>query len=169
MDHLSTQKSRKISVITGLRPGSVASSRLLLMLLSSLAILLAYCTPPGTHKQAMVANRPQTKVFKTKPDILREAVERALKKKKYSLNAERTDQLHLETEWLEQSGYKTFITAEIKPISRNRTELTLHQLIEKKKLFKEEWEPLDVVGEDTYKIWMGDIEMETYRVLYERI
>jgi hypothetical protein len=117
----------------------------------------------------MVANRPQTKVFKTKPDILREAVERALKKKKYSLNAERTDQLHLETEWLEQSGYKTFITADIKPISRNRTELTLHQLIEKKKLFKEEWEPLDVVGEDTYKIWMGDIEMETYRVLYERI
>lgn len=116
----------------------------------------------------MVANQPETKVFKTNPDVLREAVERVLKKKKFSLNAERSDQLHLQTEWLEDGRYRSMIKAEIKPVSRSRTELTLHQLLEKKRLFKEEWEPMDVVGEDTYRMWMGDIEMEAYRVLYDR-
>jgi len=40
--------------------------------------------------------------------------------------------------------------------------------LEQKLVFKDEWKPMDEIGEDTYKILMGDIEMECYRVLYDR-
>ena len=65
----------------------------------------------------MVANRPQKKVFRVKPDVVKEAVERVL---------------------------------------------------EKKLVLRDEWKPMDEIGEDTYKIMLSDIEMECYRVLYDR-
>jgi hypothetical protein len=133
-----------------------------------MAILLVHCTKPLTHKQVMVTNRPEKKVFRMKPDVVREAVKRALGKKKFILESKQSNERHLETEWLEDKGYRSRVAADIKPLPRNKTELTILMFLEKKVVFSDKWEPLDEIGEDTYRILMGDIEMECYRVLYDR-
>jgi hypothetical protein len=102
-----------------------------------------------------------------KSEVVRTALERALVKKHYALNDEKSNSLHVQTEWLEEGKHRNMIRADLKPVGQNKTEVTLHVFIQKRKLFKEEWEPMDVVGEDTYRIIMGDLEMECYRVLYD--
>ncbi len=116
----------------------------------------------------MVANRPEKKVFKVKPDVLREAIERVLKKKKFTLDTKQSNNLHLKTEWLEDQPYRSMVVADIKPLSRGKTELTLKMHLEKKLVFRNKWKPIDEIGEDTYRLMLGDIEMECYRVLYDR-
>ena len=165
MDHLSTQNPSKVKEDNAyfghnLRP--------LLFILMGMVIFLVHCTKPMTHKQEMVTNRPEKKVFKMKPDVVREAVERALEKKKFILTAKQSNELHLETEWLEDQGYRSRVEADIEPLSRSKTQLTVMMYLEQKLVFKDEWKPMDEIGEDTYRILMGDIEMECYRVLYDR-
>jgi Arc/MetJ-type ribon-helix-helix transcriptional regulator len=116
----------------------------------------------------MVANRSQKKVFKHKSDVVREAVERVLEKKKFYLDTRQSNELHIETEWLEESGYRSRAVVDIKPLRRNQTELKLQLHLEEKLMFRDKWEPMDEIGEDTYKIMLSDIEMECYRVLYDR-
>lgn len=140
----------------------------LLLLLLSMPAFLAYCTKPLTHRQEMVANRPQTKVFRLKPDVVREAVERVLEKKKFTLDTRQTNELHIQTEWLEDGGYRSMVVADIKPLARSKTELKLQMFLEQKLVFRDQWKPMDEIGEDTYKIMLSDIEMECYRVLYDR-
>lgn len=141
---------------------------LLFLLLLSMPTFLASCTKPLTHRQEMVANRPQKKVFKVKPDVVKEAVERVLEKKKFYLDTRQSNELHIQTEWLEESGYRSMAVVDIKPLRRNQTELKLQLYLEKKLTFRDKWEPMDEIGEDTYKIMLSDIEMECYRVLYDR-
>ena len=57
---------------------------------------------------------------------------------------------------------------DLKPLKRNKTQLKVHLLLEKKLVFRDEWEPMDEISEDTYKIMLGDIELEWHRVLYDR-
>jgi hypothetical protein len=116
----------------------------------------------------MVNNRPEKKVFKMQPDVVREAVKRALENKEFILESKQSSDLHLETEWLEDQGYRSRVEADIKVLSRNKTELTIVMFLEKKLVFRDKWKPMDEIGEDTYRILMGDIEMECYRVLYDR-
>ena len=165
MDHLSTQNPGKLREDKthfgyNLRP--------LLFILVGMVFFLVHCPAPITHKQEMVTNRPEKMVFKLKPEVVREGVKRALEKKKFILVAKQSNELHLETEWLEDQGYRSRVEADIEPLSRTKTQLTLIMYLEEKALFKDEWKPMDEVGEDTYKILMGDIEMECYRVLYDR-
>ena len=141
---------------------------LLFLLLMGLAILLAQCTPPGSHRQEMVKNRPEKKIFRVKPDVLKEAVERVLEDKKFILDSRQSNELRIQTEWLEESGYRSMTVVDIKPLSKGQTEIKLQLHLEKKLTFRDKWEPMDEVGEDTYKIMLGDIEMECYRVLYDR-
>jgi hypothetical protein len=143
-------------------------SLLLFLLLLSMPIFLSYCTKPLTHRQEMVANRPQKKVYKAKPDVVKEAVERVLEKKNFYLDTRQSNELHIQTEWLEESGYRSMAVVDIKPLRRNQTELKLQLYLEKKLAFRDKWEPMDEIGEDTYKIMLSDIEMECYRVLYDR-
>ena len=143
-------------------------SLLLFLLLLSMPTFLAYCTKPLTHRQEMVANRPQKKVFRVKLDVVKEAVERVLEKKKFYLDTRQSSELHIQTEWLEESGYRSMAVVDIKPLSRGQTEIKLHLQLEKKLTFRDEWEPMDEIGEDTYKMMLSDIEMECYRVLYDR-
>jgi hypothetical protein len=133
-----------------------------------MVILLVHCARPLTHKQVMVNNRPEKKVFKMQPDVVREAVKRALENKEFILESKQSSDLHLETEWLEDQGYRSRVEADIKVLSRNKTELTIVMFLEKKLVFRDKWKPMDEIGEDTYRILMGDIEMECYRVLYDR-
>jgi hypothetical protein len=170
MDYLSTQNSRKKSTATWVRTRWDCSGRrlLLFLLLLGLAILLDQCSTPGSHRQEMVANRPQKKVFKVKPDVVKEAVERVLEKKKFTLDAKQSNEVHIETEWLEDGGYRTMAVADIKPLSKGQTNLKVRLQLEKKLMFRNEWEPMDEIPEDTYKIMLSDIELECYRVLYDR-
>jgi hypothetical protein len=121
-----------------------------------------------TQKQTMAPNRPEKKVFNMKPEVVKEAVQRALEKKKFILAAKQSNELHLETEWLEDQGYRSKVEVDLEPLSRSKTQLTLTMYLEKKLLFQDKWEPMDEIGEDTYKILLGEIEMECYRVLYDR-
>jgi hypothetical protein len=57
---------------------------------------------------------------------------------------------------------------DIKPLRKSQTELKLQLYLEEKLMFRDKWEPMDEIGEDTYKIMLSDIEMECYRVLYDR-
>jgi hypothetical protein len=116
----------------------------------------------------MVANRPQKKVFKFKPDVVKEAVERVLEKKKFYLDTRQSNELHIQTEWLEESGYRSMAVADIKQLARSKTELKLQMFLEQKLVFRDKWKPMDEIGEDTYKIMLSDIEMECFRVLYDR-
>ncbi|MEJ2234314.1 MAG: hypothetical protein P8X67_10335 [Syntrophobacterales bacterium] len=150
------------------RWGCKARSLPLFLLLLSLPAYLTHCSRPLTHRQEMVANRPQKKVFRVKPDVVREAVERVLEKKKFTLDARQSNEVHIQTEWLEEGGYRSMAVADIKPLSKVQTELRLHIQLEEKLAFRDKWEPLDEIGEDTYKIMLSDIEMECYRVLYDR-
>ena len=139
------------------RSGGNGRSLLLFLLLLSMPAFLAYCTKPLTHRQEMVANRPQKKVFRLKPDVVREAVERVLEKKKFTLDTRQGNELHIQTEWLEDVGYRSMVVADIKPLSRNKTELKLQMFLEQKLVFRDKWKPMDEIGEDTYKIMLSDI------------
>ena len=141
---------------------------LLFLLLLSMPIFLSNCTRPLTHRQEMVKNRPQKKVFKLKPDVVKEAVERVLEDKKFTLDNRQSDELRIQTEWLEDGGYRSMAVIDIKPLDRGQTQLKVHLQLEKKLTFRDEWEPMDEIGEDTYRIMLSDIEMECYRVLYDR-
>jgi hypothetical protein len=116
----------------------------------------------------MVDNRPEKKVFRMKPDVVREAVKRALEKKKFAMDSTQSNELHVETEWLEDGGYRSRVVADLSRLDRSKTELSLMIYLEKKLVFLDKWKPMDEIGEDTYRILMGDIEMECYRVLYDR-
>jgi Arc/MetJ-type ribon-helix-helix transcriptional regulator len=131
-------------------------------------VLLAHCATPISQKQEMTTNRPQKKVFTMKAEVVREAVQRVLEKRNFILAAKQSNELHLETEWLEDQGYRSRVEVDLEPLSRSKTELTLTMNLEEKPLFRDKWEPMDEIGEDTYRILLGDIEMECYRVLYDR-
>jgi hypothetical protein len=165
MNHLSTQKPSQIKEDTAPFDHKLLP---LLFILLGMVITLVHCSKPLTHRQVMVTNRPEKKVFKMKADVVREALEKVLEKKKFVLVAKQSNEHHLETEWLEDGGYRSRAVAEIKPLSQSKTELTLFMYLEEKRLFSDEWEPMDEIGEDTYRMLMADIEMECYRVLYNR-
>ena len=116
----------------------------------------------------MVANKPQEKVLRLKSDVVKEAVERVLEKKKFALDDKQSNELRVQTEWLEDNGYRSMAVVELKPLKKNHTQLKVRLQLEKKLMFRNEWEPMDEIGQDTYRIMINDIEMECYRVLYDR-
>jgi hypothetical protein len=116
----------------------------------------------------MVKNRPQKKVFRVKPDVLKEAVERVLEDKEFTLDTRQSNELRIQTEWLEDGVYRSMAVVDLKPLRRNQTQLRLHLLLEKKIAFLDKWKAMDEIGEDTYKIMLSDIELEWHRVLYDR-
>ena len=170
MDYLSTQNSSKTGMGNRRRspwscnPGSL----LMFLLLLSMASLMAYCTKSMSQGQEMVPNRPETKVYKIKADVLREALVRYMEKNKFRVDTGRSSPLHVQTEWLEDGGYRTMLVADIKPLSSNKTELKLQMSLEEKGVFQDKWKPTDEIGADTYRHMFGDIELECYRVIYNR-
>ena len=138
------------------------------MLVVSLAMvaLLTSCLPL-THRQETGPNRPESRILPAKLDVVREATRRALINKNYSLEVEQDSPPHLQTGWLKEEQYRSMVRADFAEKTKNRTELTLQLTIQKKKLLGDEWEQSDEVPVDAYRILMGDIEMEVYRVLYD--
>jgi hypothetical protein len=170
MDYLSTQNSGKTGMGSRRRRPRSCNPRSLLMflLLLSMASLMAHCTRSMSQGQETVPNRPEIKVYKMKADVLREALDRYMEKNKFRIDAGRSSPLHVQTEWLEDGGVRTMLVADIKPLARSKTELKLQMLLEKKPMFEDKWKPVDEIAADTYRHMLGDIEMECYRVIYNR-
>ena len=99
------------------------SSNLSVLVLLSMVLLLTQCAPMS-HKQEWVPNRPETKVMPANSEVVRTAVERVLVKKFYSLDPEKSNSLHLQTEWLEEGKYRNMIKADLKPVGKSKTEVT---------------------------------------------
>ena len=168
MDYLSTQNSRKTGLGSWVSCRSAGSggSLLLFLLVMSMSILLVYCTKPLSQGRENVPNRPETKVFKFKSDVLRQGLERYMAKNKFTVDTEKSSPLRVQTEWLADGGYRTMLVADMKPLSKSKTELRLQMFLEQKRMFQDQWQPSDEIGEDTYRRMLGDIEMECFRVLY---
>jgi len=99
--------------------------------------------------------------------VVIKAVKRILEKKQYTLNPERTNRQHLETKWAQQSAYRNMVKADVKSLAKNRSELSVQLILEKKNFWRESWQPTDEIGKDIYDSFMDDVLMECYRVLYE--
>ena len=102
-----------------------------------------------------------------KPSVVMKAVKRILEKKQYTLNPERTNRQHLETEWAQKSSYRNMVKADVKSLAKNRSELAVQLILEKKTLWRKSWQPADEIRKDIYDSFMDDVLMECYRVLYE--
>ena len=164
MDHLSTQNPSKVKEYDTHFGSNLWT---LFMVFMGMIVLLAHCSMPISQKQEMTTNRPEKRVLPMRPQIVREAVLKILEKRNFTLAAKQSNELHLETEWLEDQGYRSRVEGDLKPLARSKTELTLTMYLEEKLLFKDKWEPMDTIGEDTYRILLGDIELECYRALYD--
>lgn len=128
--------------------------------------LLTNCAPHSPFQET-VPNQAESRDFDMKASIVRKAVEQVLTQRKFTLNPERSNVHHLQTEWLQDGMYRNMVQAEVKPLNENRSELTLYLILQKKQLWKESWQPLDEIGKDAYGDLMDDVQIESYRILYD--
>jgi len=163
---LLAQNAKKTSSDKRWLPETIGKSLLFIILISGLLILLTHCAP-HTNLQKTVPNRPETRVIDMKPSIVMKAVEQVLIKKKFVLNTEQTGLQHIETEWLQDSLYRSMATAEVKPITKNQCELTLLLILQKKIPFQKTWQPMEGIGTDFYDRLFDEVLMESYRTLYD--
>jgi hypothetical protein len=122
---------------------------------------------PLSNDPERVPNRPVTRRFDVREEVLRKAVERVLVKKNYVLDPGQSTPHHVRTKWLQDGSYRSMATADLRSLKRSESELTLRVLFEKKGVMSETWTPLDEIGSDTYDMLMDDVSLETYRVLYD--
>lgn len=138
----------------------------IILLLLGISLLALHCTPLS-HELEMVPNRPVTRTFEVREELLRKAVERVIAKKSYQVDPERSTAHHVQSKWLEEGLYRSMIAAELRSSRRNQSELTLRVLLEKKGTWSEIWRPFDEIGVDVYEMLMDEVSMESYRVLYD--
>jgi hypothetical protein len=131
-----------------------------------LLVLVTGCAPLS-GLQATVPNRAETRVFDLKAPVIRTAVEKVLAQRKFTVNSERSNVQHLQTEWLRDGAYRNMVKAEVKPLGKDRTELTVDLILQKKTLWKDSWQPMDKIGIDAYDEIMNEVQLESYRILYD--
>ena len=136
------------------------------LLLLGIGLVVVHCAPLSYEMEQM-PNRPVTRTFEVKEEVLRKSVERVLAKKRYELDPERSTLHHLESRWLQDGSYRSMITAELRSLKRNQSELTLRVLLEQKGMWSDTWTPMDKIGIDVYDMLMDHVSTESYRVLYE--
>lgn len=138
----------------------------ILPLLFAAGLLLAHCMPLSQYPER-VPNRPVTRSFDVKEEVLRKAVERVLIKKSYVLDPEQSTAHQVRTKWLHDGSYRSMAIADLRSLKRSESELTLRVLFEEKGFMSERWDPVDKIGADTYDMLMDEVSLEGYRVLYE--
>lgn len=134
---------------------------------SCILLLLSACVL-NTPSQTPVLNQPETKIFDVQSSVVMKALVRVLTDKKFSVNAERTNQHSLETEWLQDGAYRSMVLAEVLPLEKFRSLLKVTLLLQKKPFLQESWQPMDKIDKTVYKDFMNDVLIESYRVLYDR-
>jgi len=122
---------------------------------------------PLSDAREQVPNRPVTRSFDVREEVLRKAVERALVKKNYLLDPEQSTPHHVQTKWLHDGSYRSMAIADLRVLKRSESELTLRVLFEEKGFMSGRWDPVDEIGSDTYDMLMDEVSLEAYRVLYE--
>jgi hypothetical protein len=167
MDHLSTQIREDNKDGSGWIEAANGLKKSLAWLMAVVLILLAGCSPKLDEAVAPVPNRPATKRFKVKQTILRKAVERVLLKKGFILDSEHCTAQHLRTEWLQEGYFRSLVQADIKPLAKRKSELTLFIRRERRELRKEIWHAQDVIGDRVYHDYFVDVDVEIYRVIYD--
>ena len=100
--------------------------------------------------------------------VVMKALVRVLADKNFKVNAARTNQQSLETEWLQDGSYRSMVQAEVLPLEKYRSQLKVTLLLQKKAFLKESWQPVDKIDKTVYKEFMNDVLIESYRVLYDR-
>jgi hypothetical protein len=100
-------------------------------------------------------------------EVLRKAVERVLINKNYVLDPEQSTAHQVRTKWLHDGSYRSMAIADLRPLKRSESELTLRVLFEEKGFMSEVFNPLDEIGSDTYDMLMDEVSLEAYRVLYD--
>jgi len=115
-----------------------------------------------------VPNEPESKVFEAQASVVMKALARVLNEKKFKVKAATADDRRLETEWLQDGSYRSRVLAEILPLDKYRSELTVYLTIEKRPFLRDAWEPLDKIDKTVYRDFMNDVLIECYRVMYDR-
>lgn len=138
----------------------------ILLLLLAVSFLLVHCMP-FSESPDRVPNRPVTRSFDVREEVLRKAVDRVLVKKNYVLDPEQSTPHRVRTKWLHDGNYRSMAIADLRSLKRNESELTLRVLFEEKGFMSDAWNPVDKIGSDTYDMLMDEVSLENYRVLYE--
>lgn len=137
--------------------------------LIAVSILLVFLTSCASDNSVRTNNgRPVTRAFDMDTTVVMKAVKRILRKKQYTLNSERTNGQHLETRWAQTGSYRNMVKADVKSLAKNKTELALQLILEKQTTWNKSWQPADEIKKDVYEDFMDEVQMECYRVLYER-
>ena len=153
-------------------PGGIYATRktstIRLSIALSIVLFLFTACVLNTPSQTPVSNRPDTKIFDFQSAVVMKSLVRVLTDKKFTVNAERTNQQSLETEWLEEGPYRSMVQAEVLPLEKYRSQLTVTLLLQKKAFLQESWQSTDKIDKTVYKDFMNDVLIECYRVLYDR-
>lgn len=159
--------SKKISAPGGFPVGRVNRIIFLPIALSIIIFLFTACVL-HSPTQTPVLNQPETKIIDAQSSVVMKALVRVLTAKKFKVNAERTNQQSLETEWLQDGSYRSMVLAEVLPLGKYRSQLKVNLLLQKKAFLQETWQPMDKIDKTVYKDFMNDVLIESYRVLYDR-
>lgn len=123
------------------------------------------CAPYGTVRLP-VENKPVSRILEMKAAIVIKAVAHVLAEKKFVLNPEKTNLHYFQTEWVQDGAYRSMVSGEVTPINKGSSKLSLHIVLQKKKLWQEAWQPVEKIDPVVYDKFMNDVLIESYRVLY---
>jgi len=135
--------------------------------LSCIIMFFSACTFHAPS-ETPVLNQAETKIFDFQSAVVMQALVRVLTEKKFKVNADRTGRQSLETEWLQDGSYRSMVQAEVLPLEKYRSQLTITLLLQKKAFLQESWQPQDKIDKTVYNDFMNDVLIESYRVLYDR-
>ncbi|MFP3871040.1 MAG: hypothetical protein ACLFVT_09215 [Syntrophobacteria bacterium] len=161
---MSTQNSNRTSRDSGLYR---FTGRLIVLLVGAI-LCLNQCACLG-GRLGTVPNRPVTRTFDTRLEVLRKAVASVLAKEHFILDPEKTTAFHLQTDWLQDGRYRSMAKADLQELGRNQSKLTLELIVQKKALWGESWQEVDDIGRWAYEDLMEAVVMEVYRVLYDAV
>ena len=125
--------------------GQMHGPPLLSCLLATVLIVMAGCATQDPLARP-VANKPESRMYRIKSSVVVKAVKKVLHNKKFSLDTERSNAQHFETEWLQERSFRSKIEADIRPLSKNSCELTMQIFLEKKTTWQKTWQAVDKIG-----------------------
>ena len=164
---LNKPASYQLNPYVGIPSGRFSRIILLMIALSYTIFLLAACTFHSPSERP-VLNQPETTILDVQSSVAMKALMRVLAEKKFTINTGRTNDQHIETEWLQDGSYRSMVQAEVVPIEKFRSQLKVNLLLQKKSFLQDTWQPMDRIDNNVYKQFMNDVLIESYRVLYDR-
>lgn len=151
---------------THTRAGRLFGLPPLAFLLTIALVCMAGCTISDPLARPVV-NKPEARMYEIKSSVVVKAVKKVLQNKKFSLDPAHSTAPRLETEWLQERSFRSRIVADIRPVSKNSSELKLQIFLEKQSTWQKTWQAVDKIGDRAYHEFFDDVQMECYRVIYD--